>query len=105
MTSEPQIFEILQGYQIQIPFLSEPKQMKLTNPAYLIEKEESVLDLEIQVMLRKGVIQIVEDSQNQFLSPLFLVEKKNLGYRPVINLKKMNQNRPMFISKWKVSHF
>ena len=43
-------------------------------------------------MLRKGAIRIVERSQNQFLSPIFLVEKKDSGYRPVINLKKLNQN-------------
>ena len=34
------------------------------------------MDLEVQPMLRKGVIWMVEKSQNEFLSPIFLLEKK-----------------------------
>ena len=91
-TSDPQILELVEDYQI--PFSSEPKQTKLPNPAHLTKKEESLVDLEIQAMLRTGAIRMVEKSQNQFLSPIFLVEKKDSGYRPVINLKKLNQNIP-----------
>ena len=47
------------------------------------------MDLKIQAMLRKGAIRLVEKSQNQFLSPIFLVEKKDVGYNSVMNLKKV----------------
>ena len=92
LTSDPQILELVEGYQI--PFSSEPKQTKLPNSVHLTKKEESLIDLEIQAMLRTGAIRMVDKSQNQFLSPIFLVEKKDSGYRPVINLKKLNQNIP-----------
>ena len=77
LTSNPQISEIIEGYQI--PFLSEPKQMKPPIPAHLVKKEESLMELEIETILRKGATQMVEDSQNQFLSLMLLVDS---GYRP-----------------------
>ena len=75
LTSNHQILELVEGYKI--PFPSEPKQTKPPNLVYLTKKEESLVDLEIQAMLRKDAIQMVEKSQNQFLSPIFLVEKKD----------------------------
>ena len=41
-------------------------------------------------MLRKGVIKRTQPAQGEFLSK-FLVEKKDGGYRPVINLRMLNQ--------------
>ena len=90
LTSDPQTLELVEGYQIL--FSSQPKQTKSSNPVHLTKKEESQVELEIQAMLRKGAFRMVGKSQNQFLGPIFLVEKKDSGYRPVINLKKLNQN-------------
>ena len=42
-------------------------------------------------MLQKGAIIEVLPCKDQFLSPVFLVPKKDRGNRPVINLKKLNQ--------------
>ena len=41
-------------------------------------------------MLRKGPIQQVESEPGDFLSNLFLVNKKDGGHRPEINLKFLN---------------
>ena len=43
-------------------------------------------------MLVKGAIKQVQPCKGQFLSPVFFVPKKDGGNRPVINLKKLNQN-------------
>ena len=48
------------------------------------------MDLELREMLRKGVIKRTQPAQGEFLSK-FLVEKKDGGYRPVINLRMLNQ--------------
>ena len=45
-------------------------------------------------MLRKGTIKKTQPAQGHFLSNLFLVGKKDGGYRPVINLKMLNQFVP-----------
>lgn len=79
----------------QILFLSQLKQMKPPSPTYLRKKEESLVGLEIQAILRKRVMQMVEDSQYQVLSLTFLVEKKDSRCKTFV----------MFISDWKFSHF
>ena len=43
-------------------------------------------------MLEKKAVQIVDPSQDQFVSHIFLAAKKSGGVRPVINLKKINQS-------------
>ena len=47
----------------------------------------SLVEQEVLKMLEKGVIQKVVLTQGQLLSNLFLVEKKDRGNRPAINLK------------------
>ena len=74
----PQILKVAKGYQIL--FSPEPKQTKSPNPVHLAKKEESLVDLESQAMLRKGAIWMAEKSQNQFWSPIFLLAKKDSRY-------------------------
>ena len=58
--------------------------MNTLNPVHLTETEEiwnlkileTLVDLKIQTMLRKDAIQMVEDSQNQFSSPILLLQKR-----------------------------
>ena len=43
-------------------------------------------------MLSKGAVRDVQPCKGQFLSPFFVVPKKDGGNRPVINLERLNQN-------------
>ena len=45
-------------------------------------------------MLRKGAIVVSDPKEDQFLSSLFLVKKKDGENRPVVNLKDLNRNIP-----------
>ena len=60
-----------------------------------INQEEVLLvHQETQKMLRRGAIQKVQPSLEQFLSSIFIIPKKDTGHRPVINSKKLNKHIP-----------
>ena len=80
------ILNIVEGYEI--PFISMPNQVKPPHKVEMNAEEERLIDLEIEELLKKGTILNVSSLKDQFLSSLFLVNKKDGGHRPVINLKK-----------------
>ena len=54
--------------------------------------ETKIIDQEISKLLDKKVIYECSPSFDQFVSPIFLREKKNKGtYRFILNLKKLNE--------------
>ena len=67
---------------------------KTTNLTRMNKRQIALVDLELKEMLRKGAIRRTQSVQEEFLSNLFLVGKKHLGYRSVINLKIFNQFIP-----------
>ena len=67
-------------------------------------EQSALIDKEIDAMLRKGAIQKVRSQRDQFLSNLFLVEKKEGGNRPVINLKNLNAYLPYLHFKMEGLH-
>ena len=83
----------MKGYKI--PLLKKPVQEKISLNTPLKENQKFLVEKEIKEMLEKGAIKKVlqhkdQHVQNQFLSNLFLVRKKDGGYRPVVNLKTLN---------------
>lgn len=77
------------------PIFITTKTDEASQPYLFKKKGRSLVGLEIQAILRKGVMQMVEDSQYQVLSLTFLVEKKDSRCKTFV----------MFISDWKFSHF
>ena len=63
----------------------------LINLSLLSEKETALIESEIQKFISKGVITVVPPSDNEFISNILLVPKKTGDFRPVINLKPLNQ--------------
>ena len=80
---------LVKGYRI--PFIKIPFQWKIPNFTKMSQKQVALVDLELKEMLRKGAIMRTRPAQGEFLSNLFLMGKKDGDYRPVINLKMLNQ--------------
>ena len=82
----------MKGYKI--PLLRTPIQEKIPLNTPLNENQKFLMEKEIKEMLEMGAIENFSNAQNQFLRNIFLVRKKDGGYRPVINLKTLNQFVP-----------
>ena len=57
----------------------------------MLQNENILVEQEIRELLRKGAIVFVEHSKSRFIINIFLGEKKDGRYRPVVNLKHLNQ--------------
>ena len=80
---------MVKGYKL--PLTKVPFLRKIPNFTKMNKKQIALVDLELKEMLRKGAIMRTQPTQGEFLSNLFLMGKKDEGYRPVINLKMLNQ--------------
>ena len=92
LKNEPMILDIVRGYEI--PFILPPRQSRLPNVCQLTTEAPDLLDQEVQDMLRKGAIVVSDPKEDQLLSSLFLVKKKDGGNHAVVNLKDLNRNIP-----------
>ena len=102
-----EILEIVKGHKI--PFLRTPAQEKIYLNMPLKGNQKSLVEKEIRKMLEMGTIKKVsqhkdQHAQNQFLSILFLVRKKDEGSHPVMNLKTLNQFVPFMHFKMENLH-
>ena len=68
------------------------------------QEEKLQINSEIKEVLRKGAIKQVKSKPGEFLSNLFLVNRKDVSHRPVINLKFVNSFIPHQHFKMKVMH-
>ncbi|CAG2236723.1 unnamed protein product [Mytilus edulis] len=83
---DPWILSLVQnGYEIE--FENKPVQFFMPKIMNFDKTEIELIDNEIQILLSKSAIQISNHEKDEFISNIFLVQKKNGKYRPVINLK------------------
>ena len=89
----PSILRILEdGYSF--PFLRPPPQT-LPRPSQftVLSKRDQiqVVDEEVEALLAKGAIERVSKASRGLVSQIFVVPKKDGGWRPIINLKWLNK--------------
>ena len=88
LTQDNFILQIVQG--LEIPFLETP--MRISCPCPQPNQKNCILiDQAVQMMITKEAVKQVSACPDQFLSPVFLVPKRDGGQRPVINLKRLSQ--------------
>ena len=90
LTGDQFVLRVVKG--MEIPFVDWPVQMTEPHQYPFSVKEKGLVETEVKGMMEKGAITQVNPSLGQFVSPLFLVPKKDGSQRPVINLKKLNSH-------------
>ena len=78
----------MQGYKI--PFDSPPFQIRSDFAERFSPKDYSVLEVLIPQLLQKGAIVQCSPVSGQFISPIFLEPKAGVGFRLILNLKRLN---------------
>ena len=77
LKNNPVILDIVRGYKI--PFILPPGQSMLPDLCQLTKKASNQVDQKVQGMSKKGAIVVSDPKEDQFLSSLFLVKKKDGG--------------------------
>ncbi|XP_040178560.1 LOW QUALITY PROTEIN: uncharacterized protein LOC120912608 [Rana temporaria] len=88
--ADPWILTTVAGFQIDL--LSPPTLGVVPSPIRFAEQNVSLIDNELRELISKHAVIEVDPSSPGFLSNLFLVKKKGGGFRPVINLRDLNQH-------------
>ena len=68
------------------------------------DKEDAFIESEIQSVLKKVVIRNSSHEPGEFISPVFLREKSDVGYRLILNLKKLNESVDYKVQNGDPSH-
>lgn len=89
ISEDPWILSTVSGYKIE--FDETPFQYKIPLPIKFNQKQTEIIDQEVLELLNKRAISKSKFETNQFISNIFIVEKKNGKFRPVINLTKLNE--------------
>ena len=85
LTSDMEVISTVSGMLINIA-LNLP--IINTYQYHFNDKEGGFIESEIQNLLKKGVIENSSHEPGEFISPIFLREKSDGGYRPILNSKK-----------------
>jgi hypothetical protein len=88
LTSDSEILSIVKGLKIE--FSTRPQQHLPNWPTHFSPEERIIIHAEIIKLLAKGVIQVSTHEQGEYISPIFVSEKKDGSFRMILNLKKLN---------------
>ena len=89
ITQDPWVLQTVQGFQL--PLVGQPTQATAPPQLQLSLEQQDLVSTEVQAMIEKRAISVVQPDQRGFVSQIFLVPKKDGGHRPVVNLKALNK--------------
>ena len=81
--------QTVQGYCIE--FDSVPFQNILPRQIQFNEEQKAIVNKEVEDLLQKGAIQLSQSEPGQYISNIFIVPKPGGKFRPIINLKHLNE--------------
>lgn len=74
-----------------IHFLSPPVQHSLPHEVVMSDEMQSICNSELSSLLKKRAVTEVTERSDGFVCSFFCVPKKGGGFRPIVNLKPLNQ--------------
>lgn len=89
ITRDPAVLEAVTGYCIN--FDQKPFQTRVPSEINFNSDQWQIVDEEVSVLLQKGAIVESSHETDEFISTIFIVAKPNGKYRPVINLRFLNE--------------
>ena len=91
ITQDPWVLQVVRGYQLD--FSSHPPlhRPRYTQPA-LARNQKQAMEAEIQSLLEKqAIVRLTPPLSPGFYSSVFVVPKKDGGWRPISNLRELNR--------------
>ena len=88
ITSDQEVLRTVQGMKLE--FEESPLQGKCSG--FEIPKNQSLIQEEVNKLLKIGVIVACEHEPVEYISPIFLKEKTDGTQRLILNLKKLNKH-------------
>ena len=89
LTQDQWVLHTVAGYQLDL--ISAPYQSRMPQQIQTTTENATLITAEVAELVSKGAIVETQLSPDSYVSQIFLVEKKDGGQRPVINLKGLNQ--------------
>ena len=89
LTRDRWVLATVRGYHL--PLSRYPSQGKVTVKPMLDTIREKALAEEISSLVEKGAVAPIKKHQVRLTSPLFVVPKSGGGWRPIIDLRQLNQ--------------
>ena len=88
LTSNKEILQTVLGLKLE--FSGDPPIKHNSYIPQFSKEDESAIDLEIQKILGKGVITNCEHETGEYISPIFIRQRSDDSWRPILNLKNLN---------------
>ena len=89
ITNDTFILDIV-NYGLKIDFKNKRQLVNVPKIPHNAE-EKSIINLEINKLLKKGVITKCQKEEDDFISTVFIREKKDGTFRTILNLKYLNE--------------
>ena len=83
------MLEVVKGYRLEL--VAQPVQSASVPSSHVPQQQHQLIGKEITELLKKRAVEPVKPSEDQFVSRIFLVLKKDGSYRPVFNLRPLNR--------------
>jgi hypothetical protein len=89
ITSDAEILDMVLGQKLE--FSQKPFQLFVPKERTYNHIQTQAIEVEIETLLKKGVVVLTEHEKGEYISPIFTTAKKDGSARMILNLKSLNK--------------